>query len=58
VGTFVQLPAHDRPNDQVSKVGQAGRSHNNRRLLGSIGDIPPAEAQASHYALVAEPMAA
>jgi transposase InsO family protein len=24
--------------------------YNNRRLLGSIGDIPPAEAEASHYA--------
>ncbi len=24
--------------------------YNNRRLLGSIGNIPPAEAEASHYA--------
>jgi transposase InsO family protein len=24
--------------------------YNNRRLLGSIGGIPPAEAEASHYA--------
>jgi transposase InsO family protein len=33
--------------------------YNNRRLLGSIGDIPPAEAEASHYAaLEATPMAA
>jgi hypothetical protein len=27
VDTFVQLPALDRANEQVSKVGQAGRSH-------------------------------
>ena len=33
--------------------------YNNRRLLGSIGDIPPAEAEASHYAtLEVAPMAA
>ena len=33
--------------------------YNNRRLLGSIGDIPPAEAEASHYAaLEPTPMAA
>ena len=31
---------------------------NNRRLLGSIGDIPPAEAEANHHALEATPMAA
>jgi len=33
--------------------------YNNRRLLGSIGGIPPAEAEASHYAtLEVAPMAA
>jgi transposase InsO family protein len=33
--------------------------YNNRRLLGSIGDIPPAEAEASHYAaLEVTPVAA
>ena len=33
--------------------------YNNRRLLGSIGDIPPAEAEAKHHAaLEATPMAA
>jgi transposase InsO family protein len=33
--------------------------YNNRRLLGSIGDMPPAEAEASyHAALVGTPMAA
>ena len=33
--------------------------YNNRRLFGSIGDIPPTEAEANHYAaLRAMPMAA
>ena len=33
--------------------------YNNRRLLGSIGNIPPAEAEANyHAALEAMPMAA
>lgn len=33
--------------------------YNNRRLLGSIGNIPPAEAEANHHAaLEAIPMAA
>jgi putative transposase len=33
--------------------------YNNRRLLGSIGNIPPAEAEAAYYAkLEAMPMAA
>jgi len=27
VDTFVQLHAHHRPDDQISKVGQTGRSH-------------------------------
>ena len=53
-----QGPWHSLADAEVATMNWVDW-YNNRRLLGSVGDMPPAEAEAKHHAaLEATPMAA